>query len=423
MKHKRWTLFLGFPILLVLIALAGWLLGTSLLNPSDAEPSSPVAAMQPPAPAPVDLPASLAADLASPDAALQARAQAQLAAATCDQLPRLKQLAGGAPSSPVVALLQKRIEALEEQAAIDPLPISLSLRDASTASLAAALTKALGKPFDFYPPGSNGGPTFTLDAQNQPFWNVINDINHEHAVAIDRGVLPGRQIGLILRMDRPMPELHPEHGFVVFGNPSGAPIIMGAPPPAADEFTLNYTIAADPRIWVTTLAFGPHDLTVDGTPMTALKYNNGLIQFQAHDNLWNTTITVRLSDKFAGKTALIRARHTFTLVSRQETLVIQDPEKHLNETFQVGLANLTLSPRSSFSAGRVTYTLTTGDHDTRADIDLFDATGTLIHHDNYFQNNGRTVSGTFQPPFKLQITAPAKIKDVVVPVDLPYPLP
>ena len=65
---------------------------------------------------------------------------------------------------------------MEDQLAVDPPAISLSVKDATLGELAKALSEATGTALPCWPTDQFAGPRrerFTLEAKEQPYWDVF----------------------------------------------------------------------------------------------------------------------------------------------------------------------------------------------------------------------------------------------------------
>jgi hypothetical protein len=69
----------------------------------------------------------------------------------------------------------------------EPLPpISLSVTNAPLSEVVTALNRALGEGSNLAPYGSaNRMETYTLDAKNRPFWEVLQALNAQHPIGLD----------------------------------------------------------------------------------------------------------------------------------------------------------------------------------------------------------------------------------------------
>ena len=97
-------------------------------------------------------------------------------------LPLLRQRLPGLHDPEAAARVTARIQALEEEDALNPTLVTLDIKDASIDDVVDALAKAVPFPVNRWPDSGFGGrdaQNLTLHVENQPFWQVIAKISSQ----------------------------------------------------------------------------------------------------------------------------------------------------------------------------------------------------------------------------------------------------
>jgi hypothetical protein len=152
----------------------------------------------------------------------------------------------------------------EEWAAINPPPISINIVEANAAELGAALSKATGKQIAVSPVRSAAGrsATYTLTADQQPFWEVFLQLHRQHQLSAGPGPMPrpngdpadmfifsGGEISPIVQT-RPSYVARQKNVVRVGGVLIYWPSLQSLAPTSPGRLAFSYTIAVDPRIRV-----------------------------------------------------------------------------------------------------------------------------------------------------------------------------
>ena len=111
--------------------------------------------------------------------AVREAAQKELEGVPVGMRETLVKLADGAVNAEVKASLVREIGLMDERMAIDPPPITLSVKDATAQEVAAALGKAVGTRFTLAP-GMPG--RYTLTAVDRPYWEIVQELGRQHAL-------------------------------------------------------------------------------------------------------------------------------------------------------------------------------------------------------------------------------------------------
>jgi hypothetical protein len=129
--------------------------------------------------------AEILKDLGSAEFAVRERAQAELAKVPREQLEVLKEAQKQAKDAEVKARLQTRISEMELDALLHPPKLSVDLKDATLADVAAALNKQMGAAYIEDGPIPRGlpAPRVTLQAQDQSLWGILARLNEQVPMA------------------------------------------------------------------------------------------------------------------------------------------------------------------------------------------------------------------------------------------------
>ena len=151
-----------------------------LIGEAQTPTTEPGGAAQPAQP---DL-SALLKRLGDPDFAVRSEAQRTLDQVDEHQRPTLVQLAATTADPEVRSRLEARIGAIDAQLALNPPPISLDIDKASLSQLSKALGESVGVPFDFFDLYDNPDVRFTVHAKDRPFWEVFEQLSHQHGLEL-----------------------------------------------------------------------------------------------------------------------------------------------------------------------------------------------------------------------------------------------
>jgi hypothetical protein len=410
-------------------------------------PTARVAASAPAAPAaaqPATVPAEdlarwqpIVAKLASEDFAQRQQAQKELDKARMKDRPTLKALAEAATDAEVKARLLKRYEDIEEEAATNPPPISIDVKDAPLSTVVDALNKEMGVHFSSY---NNGNGLYTLKAVDEPFWDVFMKLSQQSELMIQ----PYQ--GLQIMQSRPGIRVGQRSGPFLFipQNVSYQQSVdlqrdagQQVQPP-----TLSFTwaVAIDPRMKVA--SYSPDSLVsvVDdtGTEMLKQRINGGINRMMTSRGqmMFNQSVALEPTSG-AKKIASAKGVLHLTLVTVEQKLEIADMEKQGRTPITIGGRTLTIT-RFQVQNGSVSMdaTLAQTPAANRANgLDPLANSGvglTLIDHEDrtvytttIMGGFGGGFGGQYKTPIRAVLTVPMKVKPVDVPFefkDLPLPV-
>jgi len=133
---------------------------------------------------PVSL-ADIQTRLTSNDFAIRQAAQADLDAIPPEQIAAVQEAEAVATDPEVKARLAARVNAMELYTWLHPPLLSLDVKDATPADIAAALSRQMGGEYVFSGNGTFPGNRFTLRAANQPLWEILRQLNEQSPLNFD----------------------------------------------------------------------------------------------------------------------------------------------------------------------------------------------------------------------------------------------
>jgi hypothetical protein len=137
--------------------------------------------------------ASVIEQLGSADFAQRQAGQKALEKATWRDRNRLAAIAATAKDEEVKARVIERVEGLDEEAALNPPPISVDMEHLRFPQMVDALGKATGRTLV---QTTGGGGFYTLHAKEMPFWDVMLALDKQSELAVgDRSELSPAMIG------------------------------------------------------------------------------------------------------------------------------------------------------------------------------------------------------------------------------------
>jgi len=409
----------------------------------------------PPATAPADPRwQSLIARLASDSFADRQAAQKDLDALTWRDHDLLKQFAESTVDPEAKSRLAARLVSLEERMAYDPPPISLDLKDAPLADVVAALEKATGEKFnDTLAVALNragragnirpGGPTFTLSAKEQPFWEIFRDLSDQHGLVLQPSG-PTSRPGF--RLAQQEPGLHPTQivgGVAIFANSitrTASINLQNRPGQQVQTPTLTFAFSAmvDPRIKLVTAQPPRFFNVVDDAgntlldlPVTSELDRRAALSASLLTRFMNNSVSLPVLEKGGKKIASAKGAIALTLQLASDSIAIADADIKLNEPLTVGGQTILIT-EFTLVGTQLRYRISVKPNQVPSasppppvSMAILDATGQEVHTVTFTGSGGGSFSSSaLKPPLKLQFTAATKTKDIVIPFelkDLPLP--
>lgn len=180
----------------------------------------------------------------------RAQGLAQLQNVPYQKIARLRTLERDTPPR-VKADLEQHVVALQEALAANPPPLSIDVKDAPLADIAAVLSEATGAAIVYDPVPLFTPQTFTLQANNKPFWDILGSLADQHPITFftirDPFDLWEDAHGLSCRaIDGPC---------CLFAYTYNNLPVPGQRTPAAPttrplKWTFRFSLGIDPRLWV-----------------------------------------------------------------------------------------------------------------------------------------------------------------------------
>jgi hypothetical protein len=302
-------------------------------------------------------------------------------------------------------------------------PVSLNVSHVPLPKLIESLNAALGG--DLVGATSSAGvvttSTFTIDARAVPFWELFRRLSEPTPLSLGAG--RGLQIVAVT----------PEYAIRRFQNQGpvllclrrvsykatgGGPVGPPVPPP---RIMASLLAAVDPRISI--VRQGAIAVTRGLENRGHVVVNPSAIE---GSNVWTYNFNWDAANDGAREVSL-GCEVRFRVQLSQALVTVNDAASHVGEAFTLAGHKWTLNI-FQFNKNQLTCVFAPADDETRnipMTYRLFDAAGKEIF--DSLQHPGNSVI-TFGPPapdgpFRLELRAPDRTADVVVPFDLTVPLP
>ncbi|HEY4329885.1 MAG TPA: hypothetical protein VGN88_09125, partial [Phycisphaerae bacterium] len=279
--------------------------------------------------------------LGDKDFAVRQKAQAGLEGLPLSQRDELAKLIEKTTDEEVKARLTEHLGKMDERIAIDPPGISVELVDAPMEEVAKALSKATGT--TILPSSTWSASKYTLKATNQPFWEVMRQLEHQQPVWINGD-----------------PPVLSQTSFKYQQIIEGVAVSADdAKMSAEGKFWITINTALDPRIRVIDLhAMQVEDarddrghlmrLDVD-VPMAAGAAIGGrvgalrrVVQNGPSARLFQSKEFKFSAEDGVGKSVTIKGAVKFLVATAETTTEVANAGKHLNEGISIGDSSVTL---------------------------------------------------------------------------------
>jgi hypothetical protein len=264
-------------------------------------------------------------------------AQKDLDRATFRDRDVLKKLAGDATDEEVKGRVLNRLEAIDEELALNPPPVTLEIKDAPLGVMALALGKALGTSVQTWPQNQLGNK-YTLSAKEQPFWEVFRDLSRQHGLWLQgyNGLQfneqqPGMANPVITGSLAVFPMTITRSREVNFQRPGEETKVQ------PDRLEMSWTAALDPRVRVVSNAKLEMQRVVDDAG-NVLYENTGQsgMMWGGEMTVWQLSTSLDIPDKLGKKIVSAKGALTCTVALAEETLEVADPGKKLHQELSVG---------------------------------------------------------------------------------------
>jgi len=188
--------------------------------------------------------APLREQLASNDYPRREAGQRELDKIPPTQVDALRSLADAEADAEVKARLEARVSAMELYNLLHPPGISLNLKDATLSDVAAAINRQMNGAVAVQ--GSMTGPVFTLQTDNVPFWQVVDQIHRQNPVSVSSGSASSGNTPSVRLTPLPNGATAASYKFV----DTFAHTVQVSGSPATGNWSLRLVFYADPRVKV-----------------------------------------------------------------------------------------------------------------------------------------------------------------------------
>jgi hypothetical protein len=380
----------------------------------------------------------LLARLGSAEFEVREKAQQDLGKVDYRQRDTIKRLMDAADDEEVRSRLEKRLEEIADQLAIDPPPISLNIKDASLGQTTAALSKALNVPLGCWPPQEQMGfnpDRFTLQVTDKPFWDIFNDLSRQHGLQFQNYGNDGLRLSIggspwqcVVRSGgfAIIPQSATRSASVNYQNPAGQEI-------GHETMNFNCLIMADPRIKIVRYAEPQFTEVTDDAGNALLQRNNNPNRYwnsSRSQSYWNVYANLNVPQNLGKKIASARGVAYFEVQLAAETVEVADFETKFQTPVAIGGRTLTFS-KFEIKQGSINLecSLSNAPRPMRffpgqdnveplsVEMRLVDANGKSIV---YTLSGGMSGGwgGGYTSPIKLQVSIPTKTKQFTVPFEL-----
>jgi hypothetical protein len=408
----------GYRAALLLVALAAPAIGAPPVI--SASPLASPSASQPDAGRWADTLRRLAAS----DFAQREAAQKDLDQLGWHQLDFLRASANDVRDPEIKARLTARVTAIEEDLAVNPPPLNITLKNANLAEVAAALSNALGMQLDYVP--TKAETLFTLRAENQPFWEIFTELSRQHGLVLHAG----SRVRIECSDDEAWRKGVILGPVAVFPQPIGR---RRASPPLRDSgqelLYLDYALAIDPRVHVVRSAgVQLTEITDDaGNLLAQQPIMRGVVDRSPMNTVQNVTTPLAIPAKLGSRIASAKGRISFSAQISEDRLEIPDLETKVGQTFHFAGISVALTPQIQPETKAIIDLRVDSDaKDRRVTLILLDSKNQIAVNDWVDGSYGQSFQarGPFTAPFKAVLSVPTRTKSVTIPFelkDLPLP--
>lgn len=423
------------------------LVGATRANPPTASAAAP--ASQAAAPDQAHWQATIK-QLGADDFATRDAAQKDLDQMTWRQLDVLRQAAADAGDPEVKARLTARVAAIEEDLAINPPPITLEFKDATTADVADALSKALGIKLDVWPPHNMGeNSLFTLSAREKPFWEVFMQLSRQHGLSLqdmgNRAALTtqggqGWSHGVVVGPVAIFPQSITRQRTANLQADKGQEL-------GAESMSVSCQVIIDPRVRLVKYATPVFTAIVDdaGNTLFQLPPREGnLWDFNGHMTIQGLNASLKMPEKKGTRVVSAKGSVRFVAQVAEEHAELDDVEKKIGQSVAIAgtsvrvvrftvqgnadnaSINMSLDSSGGPAAGGIRLLPRNGPDTTPSIVvTLLDSAGKTAFTSTFRGGSmGAGIGGSFTGPYKLRLSLATKTKDVTLPFelkDLPLP--
>ena len=287
--------------------------------------------------------------LESAEYAERAAARAELEKVPIEEQDRLKKLAAATKSAEVRAVLEGRLEEMKEQLAVDPPAISISVKDATLAEVAKALSDATGASLPSWPPAGMGGPQrdrFTLEAVREPYWDVFCKLSAQHGLQLQQQQQP------TLMMTQPgWQRCVRAGGVAIFPGAITRQAVVNLQAPPGQQvgpptLSLSYTMALDPRVKVAAYGGIQFSSVVDDAGNVLHSQEDKAPQFWRRGRNqwgWMESVPLTIPEKLGTRVTSAKGVVHLTVELAEVTTEVAEIEKNWKTPVNIGGMTVTFS--------------------------------------------------------------------------------
>jgi hypothetical protein len=393
-------------------------------------------------------------DLGSEEFAVREAAQKRLDGLGFKGEAEVKKVAAGVTDVEVKARLDGWVEKMEDLRSTHPPGITVEVKDAPLIDVAAALSRELGVDIGVVEVnrgrmGPVGEARYTLKMTDAPYWEVIRAITEQHAIsfsssmqglrindaggssnAVRRMIISGPAAVMISSLTKTL-QVDPQ-----------AEAGKEVQPPRME---MRLTVMADPRMPVRSVELAWEKVEDDlgnvlVDPGTNRSVMSAGMTMMARMNNWTSYVTLKVPEKMGKKIAVMKGELLLMVDLHEERREITEPEKHLNETVEVGKNRVTIKQFGEVGNGIMHMEVQSVDSRGQqggpaggqmlpdasvrvpVDVRIVDATGKIIY--SYRVTGGLSASFSSSAiqaaakPLKVVLASPTRSQEVRLPVEI-----
>jgi hypothetical protein len=348
----------------------------------------------------------------------------------------LVRLADGVTDAEIKGRIMSRVDAIDEEVALNPPPITLEMKNALLGDVALELGKQLGAKMEAWP-DSRFGPRdkwYTLTAKDTPFWEVFMALSKQHGIH-----LQGYN-GFQMNQQEPgLPNGKIFGGMAVFplsitrskasnlqereGNQVGGEML-----------NFGWLVAIDPRIKCQQASQPEMTEVTDDAGNVLYKRNGENRSGYWGGNspcVWQSNTTLAIPEKIGKKIVSAKGELKLVAIVKSEKLVVSDVEKKRGKSVQVGGQTIVINQfdvgenqinfnvtRKQGAVGRIMAGLGSGDQGS-VQMTFIDSAGRQLWTTTLQGSSGGGVGvNAVTPPVKIEFSVATKTKKVTLPFEL-----
>ncbi len=385
------------------------------LNAHAAEPAPGLAATFP----------QIRRQLADADFSTRLAGQKELDKIPPTQVEALRALAAAETDPEVKARLDTRVDAMEQYNLIHPAPLTVNLQNATLATAVAEMNKQLGgATLNSLVGGGAGGNTYTLKADNRPFWDIISELHRQNPISITSTATSiGGSISYSLRLT---PGGNVREYKIVETFAFMPPMFSGQP--GAGSWSLRLTGYSDPRVRI--MQYSPLRIEKitdqDGRSLLPLVLTSatGMSSMARPMMAWTSAATF---DVAPGVTRIkeMRASIALSILEKEQTLTIDltketgpiDTARGQINIIKNAAGDMTLRLSPAANAANPPVEAASIVRTKPINIRVLDQDGKVVTSGSYYGTVTMTLRTPNGAPSKVELSWPDKTREIVLPVE------